>query len=209
MRGKTYATTDIEFMTLFKLAGDYYEVNNVRVFNELMQYILGGSGESIVKPYRSQRNGRGAMMALQEYANGSDAIELTSTIYRRQSRNFTLDEFFGRLRDAYMTLSHEDVNQPVQELRKWMETMDKILDPILQPCKLAIKTSCSDADKTFESLAAKIKELAHEVYKVKPQDRNVHGLSQEGPGNEKQGIKDSELQADGQSLASEGQFFRT
>ena len=71
--------------------------------------------------------------------------------------------------------------------------MDKILDPILQPCKLPIKTSCSDADKTFESLAAKIKELAHEVYKVKPQDRNVHGLSQEGPGNEKQGIKDSEL----------------
>ena len=90
-------------------------------------------------------------------------------------------------------LSHEDVNQPVQELCKWTETMDKILDPILQPCKLPIKTSCSDADKTFESLAAKIKELAHEVYKVKPQDRNVHGLSQEGPGNEKQGIKDSKL----------------
>ena len=188
MRNETYTTTDIEYMTLFELAGDYYEVDNVRVFNELMQYVLGGPGESIVKPYRSQRNGHGAMLALQEYANGSDAIELrasmaynvlSTTTYRRQSRNFTLDEFFGRLRDAYTTLAHEDVNQPVQELRKWTETMDKILDPVLQPCKLAIKTSCSDADKTFETLAAKIKELAHEVYKVKPQDRNVHGLTQE------------------------------
>ena len=139
------------------------------------------------------------MLALQEYANGSDAIELhasmaynvlSSTIYQRQSRNFTLDDFFGWLRDAYTTLSHV---QLVQELRKWTETMDKILNPILQPCKLAIKTSCLDANKTFESLAAKIKELAHEVYKVKPQDRNVHRLWQEGPGNEKQGFKDSEL----------------
>ena len=202
MRNKDYATTDLEFMTLFALTGDYYEVDNVRVFNELMQFVLGGPGESIVKPYRSQRNGRGAMIALQEYANGSDAIELrasmaynvlSSTTYRRQSRNFTLDDFFARLRDAYTTLSHEDVNQPVQELRKWTETMDKILDPVLQPCKLAIKTSCSDADKNFESLAGKIKELAHEVYKAKPQERNVHGLAQDGGSNEKQGIKDSEL----------------
>ena len=201
MRNKTYATTDLEFMTLFKLSGDYYDVDNVRVFNELMQFVLSGPGESIVKPYRSQRNGRGAMIALQEYANGSDAVELrasmaynvlSTTTYRRQSRNFTLDDFFARLRDAYTTLSHEDVNQPVQELRKWTETMDKILDPILQPCKLAIKTSCKDTDKNFESLAAKIKELAHEVYKVKPQERNVHGLTQDG-GNDKQGIKDSDL----------------
>ena len=204
MRGETYDTTDQEFMALFDLSGDYFDVDNVRVFNELMQYVLNGPGESIVKPYRRRRNGRGAMIALQEYANGSDAIELrasvayntlSSTFYRRQSRNFTLDDFFARLRDAYSTLDHEDVNQPVQELRKWTETMDKILDPALQPCKLAIKTSTNrDTDKTFENLASKIKELAHEVYKSKPQDRNISGLSQgNDDGASPKAIKDSEI----------------
>ena len=204
MRAETYENTDIEFMTLFKLEGDYYDVDNVRVFNELMQFVLTGPGESIIKPFRRQRDGRGAMTALQDYANGSDAVELrasqaytvlSSTVYRRQSRNFTLDDFFARLRDAYSTLSHEEVAQPVQELRKWTETMDKIQDPLLQPCKLAIKTSSSrDEEKTFENLAKKIKELAHEIYKNRPQDRNIHGLAQGGEvGSATKPIKDSDV----------------
>ena len=178
MRDATYVNTDEEYMTLFELKGSYFDVDNERVFNELMQYVLSGPGESVVKPYRTKRNGREAMVALQAYANGTDAIELrasnacaalASTVYKRQSKNFTLDDFFARLRDAYSTLEHEDANQPVQELRKWTETMDKIQDPQLHAAKLAIKTSTAkDAEKTFETLCSKIKELAHNIYKSNP-----------------------------------------
>ena len=199
MRNETYATTDEEYMALFELEGSYFDVDNERVFNELMQYVLTGPGESVVKPYRTKRNGRGAMVALQAYANGTDAIELrasnayavlASTVYKRQSRNFTLDDFFARLRDAYSILEHEDVSQPVQELRKWTETMDKIQDPQLHAAKLAIKTSnAKDAEKTFETLCSKIKELAHDIYKSNPQDRRTISSANQGT---KQ-IKDSDL----------------
>ena len=153
----------------------------------------------MVKPYRTKRNGREAMVALQAYANGTDAIELrasnacaalASTVYKRQSKNFTLDDFFARLRDAYSTLEHEDANQPVQELRKWTETMDKIQDPQLHAAKLAIKTSTAkDAEKTFETLCTKIKELAHDIYKSNPQDRRNVSSTTSGARQ----IKDSDL----------------
>ncbi len=204
MRNETYPNTDEEYMTLFALQGSYYDVDNARVFNELMQFVLGGPGESVVKPHRARRNGRGAMLALVAYANGTDAIELrasnayqviNSTIYKRQSKNFTLDDFFARLRDAYNVLEHEDVNQPVQELRKWTETLDKIQDPQLYAAKLAIKTSVKgENEKTFENLAAKVKELAHEVYKSRPQDRMI-SLTDTEPTRKKVSFKDSELHA--------------
>ena len=203
MRAATYESTDEEFMALFALRGSYYDVDNERVFNELMQFVLNGPGESIIKPFRTRRNGRGAMLALQAYANGNDAIELRAsnayqvingTVYKRQSKNFTLDDFFARLRDAYSTLAHDDVNQPVQELRKWTETLDKIQDPQLNAAKLAIKTSThGDDGKTFETLASKVKELAHEIYKSRPQDRSISSVDREN--TDKKSFKDSELHA--------------
>ena len=71
---------------------------------------------------------------------------------------------FGRLRDAYATLSHPDINQPVMEQRKWQDTFDKIQDGSLESAKMAIRTSGTHT-RTFESLATTMKELAHEIYK--------------------------------------------
>jgi len=173
MRAGEYDTTDEEFMALFGLTGSHFAVDNAKVFNELMQYVIGRPGESIVKPFRRKNDGRGAVLALLKYANGDDAQErraahaysvIESTVYKRMSKAFSLDDFFARLRDAYAILDHADINQPVQEQRKWQDTLDKIEDSSLESAKMALRTAATP-DKTFEGLASKMKELAHEIYK--------------------------------------------
>ena len=181
MKDAEYESSDEEYMTLFALAGSYYQVDNATLFNELMQYVEGGPGESIVKPYRSARNGREAMLALFAYANGTDARErraadaynvLETTTFNKMSRNYGLDDFLGRLRDTYTILAHPDIGQAVAEQRKWQDTLEKIHDPNLEMVKMTIKNSASlhPESKTFEQLASKLKELSHDVYK-KPHPR--------------------------------------
>lgn len=217
MRIAVYDTTDEEYMALFGLTGSYYAVDNAKVFNELMQYVIGGPCESIVKPFRRKNDGRGAVLALLKYANGDDAQErraahaysvIESTVYKRMSKAFSLDDFFARLRDAYAILSHADINQPVQEQRKWQDTLDKIEDSSLESAKMALRTAATP-DKTFEGLASKMKELAHEIYKSrKTKGERLIGAT----GAEKQAvIKDGTLHggnytnADWAKLTSEQQ----
>lgn len=195
MRNETYPTSDEEYMILFDLAGSYYDVDNTKVFNELMPYVVGGPCESIVKPFRRTTDGRAAVLALHAYANGTSAQErrastayttIDSTVYKRQSRAFTLDDFFGRLRDAYAILSHPDINQPVTEQRKWQDTLDKIQDSTLETAKMALRASATQT-RTFEALASKMKELAHEIYKSRKQPRQERLVGSATT------IKDSEL----------------
>ena len=43
MREEEYDTTDEKFMRLFGLLeGSYFAVDNAKVFNELVQYVIGG-----------------------------------------------------------------------------------------------------------------------------------------------------------------------
>ena len=174
MRLEEYDTMDELFMTLFGLEGSYFAVDNARVFNELMQYVIGGPCESIVKPFRCKNDGRGAVLvALLQYTNEDDAQErraahvysvIESTVYKRMRKAFSLDDFFARLRDAYAILDHADINQPVQKQRKGLDTLDKIEDSSLESAKMALRTAATP-DKTFGGLAQKMKELAHDIYK--------------------------------------------
>ena len=142
MRAGEYDTTDEESMALFGLTGSYFAVDNAKVFNELMQYVIGGPCKFIVKLFiRRKNDGRGAVLALLKYANGDDAQErraaheysvIESTVYKRMSKAFSLVDFFARLRGAYAILDHADINQPVQEQRKWQDTLDKIEDSSLE-----------------------------------------------------------------------------
>ena len=136
MKDAIYESSDEEYMTLFALAGSYYQVDNATLYNELMQYVEGGPGESVVKPFcGASRNGRTVMLALFAYANGMDAKErravdaysvIESTVYTKNARNFMLDDFFGRLRDAYSILGHPDINQAVAEHHKWLDTLKPV-----------------------------------------------------------------------------------
>ena len=136
MKYAVYKSSDEAYMTLFALAGSYYQVDNATLYNELMQYVEGGPGESVVKPFRgASRNGRTVMLALFAYANGMDAKErravdaysvIESTVYTKNACNFMLDDFFGRLRDAYSILGHPDINQAVAEHHKWLDTLKPV-----------------------------------------------------------------------------------
>ena len=162
-RAKSYSSTDEMFINLFTLADTYYEVDNKTVFHELNSLLIGGPLESIAKKYEKTEDGRNAVIAITKYANGDDAKmartnaalkTLESTSYHRCSQNFTLDDFFSRLRKNYEIL--EAAGEGLQESMKVSQVMGKITEPTLAIAKSVVMTQVKGTT-TFEEVVTLLK----------------------------------------------------
>ena len=100
-------------MNLFSLEGSYFVVDNAKVFDELVQYVIGALCESIVKPFGNKNGSCIAVLALQRYANGDSTQEwcaadiysiIDSTVHKQMIKRFSLDDSFARLRELLLSI---------------------------------------------------------------------------------------------------------
>jgi hypothetical protein len=190
IRDKTYETTDEKYINCFTLDGTYFEVDNKTVFHELNIVLIGGPLESIAKKYEKREDGRAAVLAILAYANGDDAKMartnealklIEATTYHRRSQNFTLDDFFSRLRKNYEIL--ESNGEGLQESMKVSQMMGKINDPQLAIAKSVVMTQVK-SDSTFEEVVTLLKSAmsASQTAMAHINPRQVSDLHKEGGG---------------------------
>ena len=206
MRAKTYSTSDEEYCELFTLGGTYYQVDNKTVFHDLNALLVGGPLESIIKKYEKKEDGRAATLAVLQYANGDDAKMartnqamkiIDSTTYHRRSTNFTLDDFFARLRKNYAIL--ESNGEALQESMKVSQALGKIQDKNLEIAKGIFMSQMTSAT-TFEQMINTFKTIAAASYtNVSANDRSVSEVRREDlkqkSSSDKKTMKDSDVHA--------------
>jgi hypothetical protein len=206
MRDKTYSTSDEEYCALFRLDGTYYQVDNKTVFHDLNALLVGGPLESIIKKYEKREDGRAATLAVLQYANGDDAKMartnqamkiIDSTTFHRRSTNFTLDDFFARLRKNYAIL--ESNGEPLQESMKVSQALGKIQDKNLEVAK-GIFMSQMTSSTTFEQMVNTFKTIAAASYtNATTNDRSISEIRRDEEkkkaSSDKKTVKDSEVHA--------------
>ena len=205
-----FESTDDEYTTLFALEGTYYQVDNKSVFHELNALVTGGPLESIVKKFERREDGRSAVLAILQYSNGDDAKMartnqamklIQSTTFHRRSTNFTLDDYFSRLRTNFEILEANE--EGLKDSMKISRMLEGITEPSLAMAKSVVLTQIKSTTN-FEEVVTLLKTMAAVSMPMSQANpRQVSGLDKEknrGGGkpsasSDKGTVKDSDVHA--------------
>lgn len=170
--------------------GDYsaYDVDNKYLWGVIRKMTQGGFAWNWVSNLSRSRDGRQAYLQLKSHYLGpsfrnkikSDADRVLDTAYYDGSRNFTLEEYCGKLKKAFADL--EECGEDTSEDRKLRTFMKGLRSPDLMAAKNQILAT--DTLKTLDAAMnyAKTVENSLESMKGNSRTRNVSSVQSNGGG---------------------------
>ena len=132
-RNAQYEDHDAKLVATALYEGDWYTLDNHRVYDEFKALVLKGPGWSFIKAFDRQKDGRNAVLTLCCQCEGTSAIQtrkasayakISLAKYNGQRRNFTFDQYVEVHQAAYNTLSELDVHLAKMPLTQIL--LDKI-----------------------------------------------------------------------------------
>lgn len=145
--GTIYATEQEMIISTAPLAGDLYDLDNERVFGIIKQLILEGPAWAYITAAIDRvKDGRGAWLALRAHYEGESFLNkqkeeaykvIESLHYKGERATFTFEHFTGLLTKAYNDLQR--YGEPVLEVKKVRDLLNKITDPKLESAKQAVR----------------------------------------------------------------------
>ncbi|MFN9980757.1 MAG: hypothetical protein ACK53Y_12605, partial [bacterium] len=97
-----YQDHDARLVATTLLQGDWFTIDNQRVYDEFKNLVVKGPGWSFVKAFDRAKDGRGAVLALKRQCEGTSAVQsrkaaayarIASARYTGQKRGFTFDTY--------------------------------------------------------------------------------------------------------------------
>jgi len=139
-----YDTIEAYEEAIVPFSGLQYDLDNNAVFDALKSYVLGGPNWTWIQDFEKRRDGRGAWLALKEHFDGpSNQIRLKAEAYAairqaeyKGSKNFSYELYRCIHTQAHSDLAH--FGEPVPEVKKVKDFLDRISDSTLQPVKYTI-----------------------------------------------------------------------
>jgi hypothetical protein len=173
------------------LQGDWFELDNLRVYDEFKALVVKGPGWSFIKAFDRRKDGRGAALALKQQCEGVSAIQtrkasayaqIISTRYTGHKQNFTFDQYVEMHQKAYNTLA--ELEETVPETKKVTDFLAGVSDPKLINAKDLILGDIAKLT-SFEACQQYLKTLVYNKATQDKHERNVSGLSGKDPSNNK------------------------
>jgi hypothetical protein len=174
-----YQEHDAWLVTTTLLQGDWFTIDNQRVYDEFKNLVVKGPGWSFAKAFDRTKDGQGAVLALKRQCEGTSVVQsrkaaayarIASARYTGQKHGFTFDTYVELHQSAHNTLA--ELNEPVPETKKITDFLAGISDPRISNAKdfiLADPTKLND----FEACQQSLKRL----YTIKLLRRNTRGKS--------------------------------
>jgi hypothetical protein len=137
-----YEDHDAQLVATTLLEGDWYTLDNHRVYDEFKALVLKGPGWSFIKTFDHQKDGRNAILTLKHQCEGTSVIQtrkesayakIFSAKYSSQKQNFSFDQYVEIHKAAYNTLA--DLDEGVSETKKVTDFLAGIADPCLAMAK--------------------------------------------------------------------------
>jgi hypothetical protein len=164
------------------LAGDWYTLDNHRVYDEFKALVLKGPGWSFIKQFDRLKDGRNAVLTLRRQCEGTSAIQtrkasayakISSAKYSGQKRNFTFDQYVEMHQAAYNTLA--ELHEAVPETKKVADFLAGITDTKLSTAKDLI---LGDPGKLgdFEACQQYLKTLVYNKATQDTHERKISGV---------------------------------
>jgi hypothetical protein len=185
-----YQDHDAKLVATTQLQGDWYTLDNHRVYDEFKNLVVKGPGWSFVKTFDRTKDGRNAVLSLKRQCEGTSAIQMQKAAYARiasarfngQKRGFTFDTYVELHQTAYNTLS--ELNEAVPETKKVTDFLAGIGDPRLTNAKdfiLADPTKLQD----FEACQQFLKTLIYNKTTQEKHERHISAISSNSKPNSK------------------------
>jgi hypothetical protein len=121
-----YEDHDAQLVATTLLQGDWFTLDNHRIYDELKNLIVKGPGWSCIKGFDRNKDYRIAVLALKRQCEGTPAAQsrkaaayarfASAKYYNGQKRGFTFDNYFELHLSAHSTLAGLD--KPVPEMKK-------------------------------------------------------------------------------------------
>ena len=182
-----YEDHDARLVATTLLEGDWYTLDNHRVYDEFKVLVLKGPGWSFIKTFDHQKDGRNAVLTLKRQCEGTSAIQtrkasayakISSAKYSGQKRNFTFDQYVEIHQAAYNTLA--ELDEGVPETKKVTDFLAGITDPHLATAKdLILGDTAKLGD--FEACQQYLKTLVYNKAMQDKHERNISGLQGNNP----------------------------
>lgn len=186
-----YQDHDARLVATTLLQGDWFTIDNQRVYDEFKNLVVKGPGWSFVKAFDRAKDGRGAVLALKRQCEGTSAVQsrkaaayarIASARYTGQKRGFTFDTYVELHQSAHNTLA--ELNEPVPETKKVTDFLAGISDPRISNAKdfiLADPTKLND----FEACQQFFKTLIYNKTTQEKHERQISGVTSAGGKSQK------------------------
>jgi hypothetical protein len=182
-----YEDHDARLVATTALQGDWFTLNNHRVYDEFKALVLKGPGWSFIKQFDCLKDGRNAVLTLRHQCEGTSAIQtrkasayakISAAKYTGQKRNFTFDQYVEIHQAAYNTLA--ELDKAVPETKKVADFLAGITDSRLATAKdLILGDTAKLGD--FEACQQYLKSLVYNKATQDTHERNVSGLQGGNP----------------------------
>ena len=191
MHAAVYQDHDAMLVATTILQGDWFNIDNQRVYDEFKNLVVNGPGWSFIKTYDRVKDGRSAVLALKRQCEGTSAVQtrkslayakISSARYNGQKRGFTFDTYVQIHQSAHNTLA--ELNEPVPETKKVTDFLAGINDPRLGNAKdlvLADATKLND----FEACQQYFKTLIFNKTTQEKLERQISGVTGDRKRNNK------------------------
>ncbi len=191
-----YEDHDARLVATTSLQGDWFTLDNHRVYDKFKALVLKGPGWSFIKQFDHLKDGRNAVLTLRPQCEGTSAIQtrkassyakILAAKYSGQRHNFTFDQYVDIHQAAYNTLA--ELDEAVPETKKVADFLAGISDPRLATAKdLTLGDTAKLGD--FEACQQYLKALVYNTATQDTHERNVSGLQSGNPkGNGKRNGK--------------------
>ena len=204
IRERVYGSHAQMVTAIIQLSGQYYEVDNVSVWEIIKSLVIDGFGWSFVKKFDRAMDGRGAAKALRRQCEGKTSLKtrknkayasIASSNYRGIRKQFTFANYVAIHQAAHNEL--EDCNEPIPETKKASDFLAGISDSTLESgitCVLSEDRYSDNFEATQQFLGTLVaNQMVHrQGRKAASDDRNVSSsttASQKGKKGKKAGKK--------------------
>jgi hypothetical protein len=174
-----YHDHDARLVATTILEGDWYTLDNHRVYDEFKALIIKGPGWSFVKAFDRAKDGRNAVLTLRCQCEGTSAVQtrkasayakIATARYSGQKRAFTFDNYVEMHQAAYNTLS--ELGEAVPETKKVTDFLAGITDPRLSNAKDLILGDIAKL-QDFEACQQYLKTLVYNKTTQEKHERNI------------------------------------
>jgi hypothetical protein len=185
-----YQDHDTQLVATTALEGDWFSLDNHRVYDEFKALVLKGPGWSFIKTFDRLKDGGNAVLTLRRQCEGTSVIQtrkastyakIALAKYSGQRRNFTFDQYVEIHQAAYNTLA--ELDEAVSETKKVADFLAGMSDTRLATAKdLILGDTAKLGD--FEACQQYLKTIVYNKAMQDTHARNVSGLL---GGNDKDG----------------------
>ncbi len=171
------------------LEGDWFLLDNQRVYDEFKALVLKGPGWGFIKTYNRCKDGRNAVLALCCPRKTSAYAAISNARYSGQKKTFPFARYVKIHQTAHIML--EELGEPVPETKKVTDFLAGITDPRLGNAKDTVIGNAAKL-QNFEECQQYFQTLVFNKSTQEKQERNISRLTVENPKGNPKGISERE-----------------